>query len=260
MTKTRPYHYFLTGQQDARNVGMDTDELESLMGESPHLTRDAVLAAYINKYEATWKEAYAEANDFDVPVDVAWANWRQGWLSVEQGRSAASGRRHNPATAPAAALRMYETFHARDPKDIGAFPSSFQIPHSIPVSGDAIHVCYRSDKRDPATGAVPKRPVDYIHEHDPGVGVYCVDGDGPMRNVPTSIRSVKGLVLLGDCLEFMYRDHAGDLIEVKGRRPLPLLYATPSGQALLVVSRDKKDLLAIMWGGSLRVEARGIVG
>lgn len=162
-------------------------------------------------------------------------------------------------TAPRKALEMYETFHARDPKRIGRFPSSFRIPEALQRVGDGIHVCYRSDKRDPETGRVPQKPVDYIHEHDPGVGVYMRDR-GRAVSVPSWIREVDALVLLGDCLEFVYRDDQGDEIEARGSRPLPYLYAIPSGKALLVVSRDHGELLAMMWGGNLKVEWRGIVG
>jgi len=40
---------------------------------------------------------------------------------------------------------------------------------------------------------------------------------------------------------------------------LPELYTIPAGTALLVVE-DKRHVAAIIWGGALGVECRGIVG
>lgn len=159
-------------------------------------------------------------------------------------------------------LQMYETFHAREPRKVGRFPSSFEIPDEICVVGRAIHVAYRSDKRDPETGIIPSKPVDYIHDHEKGVVVALTSDDraGEWRRTPASIADVDTLVYLGKCLEFKYRLRGGDEVLAEGRRPMPLLYATPAGKALFVVEHDKRKLLAVIWGGKLRIEWRGIVG
>jgi hypothetical protein len=169
--------------------------------------------------------------------------------------------RRNPAElAPGRrALKMYTDFHQLEPKKIGAFGSSFAIPSEVVLAGPAKNVLYRSGKRDPATLKKPPRPLDYIHEHDDGVKVYRTDlRDGSVRRVPDFITGVGELVLLGQCLGFAYLDHDGEEIEAQVRTPYPELYTIPSGRALLVV-QDKRRVLALIWGGRLGVEPRGIV-
>lgn len=155
---------------------------------------------------------------------------------------------------------MYHDFHQLEPRRIGAFGARFDIPSEAILVGDAKNVLYRSDKLDPATLKKPKRPVDYIHEHDAGVKVYRTDreSDGPVRSVPQFITGVGELVLLGQCLGFAYIDPDGEEIEAEVRTPYPELYTIPSGRALLVV-QDKRRVLALIWGGRLGVEPRGIV-
>jgi hypothetical protein len=152
---------------------------------------------------------------------------------------------------------MYRTFHQNDPKRITK-SSSLRVPKQARLVGDALEVLYRSDKRDPSTGKQPRKPIDYIHEHDEGVKVYLPDGRAD-TDVPDFIHTTTELVLLGDCLGFTYYDEEGDQeIEAQVSRPLPELYTIPSGRALLVI-QNKRTILAIIWGGRLGVEARGIV-
>jgi hypothetical protein len=119
-------------------------------------------------------------------------------------------------------------------------------------------VLYRSDKLDPETGRQPRKPIDYIHEHDGGVHVYRTDGRADTE-VPRFISGAKELVLLGQCLGFAYEDvDGGEEVEAQVRTPYPDLYTIPSGRALLVI-QGRRSVLAIIWGGRLGVEARGIV-
>jgi hypothetical protein len=76
--------------------------------------------------------------------------------------------------------------------------------------------------------------------------------------VPAFIRDADSLVLLGDCLGFTYENEYGEAIEASATNPLPELYTIPSGRALVVV-QSKRTVLALLWGGKLGVEARGIV-
>lgn len=158
------------------------------------------------------------------------------------------------------ALEMYETFNGYQPKKIGAFPSSFSIPTSTVLAGDAVEVLYRSGKLDPITRRKPKKPIDYIHDHDPGVKVYRSDLDGDEymeRRVPAFIAGTRELVLLGECLGLTYGTDIGDF-EMQVKAPYPELYTIPSGKALVVV-QDKRRVVALIWGGRLGVEWRGIV-
>lgn len=148
---------------------------------------------------------------------------------------------------------LFKEFHQFNPKNVGQFSSAFSIPARVTHVGEGAYVLYRSDKWE-------KKFNEYIHEHESGVKVCLVaDGDGPSIAVPSWLRSAKTLVRLGDCLGFAYTDREGTTIEAKTHRPLPELYAIPSGRALLVVE-GKKKLHALMWGGYIDVTARGIVG
>jgi len=157
-----------------------------------------------------------------------------------------------------AARDKYEEFHRYAPKKVGAFPASFKIPKRMRLAGKAKWVTYRSGKVDPATLKKPRKPVDYIHEHDAGVMTYIKD-DEPDTDVPEKFRDVGALVLLGQCLGFCVKDADGEEVEAEGKAPLPELYTTPDGKCLFVI-QDKRDVLAMSWGGGLGVFARGIDG
>jgi hypothetical protein len=161
------------------------------------------------------------------------------------------------------AVEKYVEFHRYEPADIGTFAAAMEIPAEMVCVGPATHVLYRSGKVDPATLRLPKRPRNYIHDHDAGVFCYVPmaqeETDGETVRVPAWIREVKALTLLGQCLGFRYRDEDGDVVCVEGIPPMPELYCTPDGRCLLVI-QDKRQVLAAMWGGVLGVEGRGIVG
>lgn len=164
----------------------------------------------------------------------------------------------NPAPTPGKkALEMYEAFNGYRPKKVGVFPASFRIPTTVALAGEAVEVLYRSSKLDPTTRQKPKRPIDYIHDHDAGVKVYRTDLEGNERRVPDFITGVNELVLLGECLGLAYATD-GEETEMQVAKPYPELYTIPSGKALLVV-QDKRHVVALIWGGRLGVEARGIV-
>jgi hypothetical protein len=152
------------------------------------------------------------------------------------------------------ALRLYEDFNKYEPKRIAY--SNVRIPTKVELLGEALNVDYRSGKRDPETLRLPKKPINYTHEHEGGVKAYeC--GHGGDVTVPDWIRDTEGLVRLGLCLGFGYEDGEGPC-EVEGRAPLPTLYSIPSGRALLIVQGTK--VLAMIWGGQLDVLPEGIVG
>jgi len=157
-------------------------------------------------------------------------------------------------------LDLYRKFWKLDPRRVGEFERGFKIPRRARLAGEAVHVMYRSGKCDPLTHVKPDKPIDYIHEHEKGVRVYRCDSEnvGPMVSVPNFITSASELVLLGQSLGFCYRDDTDTEIEAVPRRPYPELYAIPSGRALLVV-QDKAEVVALIWGGRLDVEGRGIV-
>jgi hypothetical protein len=151
-------------------------------------------------------------------------------------------------------LKLYLDFHKNEPRRVGHF--DLRIPATVSLLGEGKNVLYRSDKRDPDTGAQPRKPIDYIHEHEGGVGCFKA---GRTHAVPAWIRSAPGLVKLGACLGFAFADADGEVVEVEARAPYPVLYAIPSGKALVVVEGGRK-VVAMMWGGGLDVRPEGIVG
>lgn len=156
-------------------------------------------------------------------------------------------------------VRKYVEFHQFSPRKIGRFHSSFEIPREAKLAGPAVNVLYHSDKLNPTT-LEDEGWIDYIHEHEAGVNLYRTDAgfDGPIRKVPRRIWNAPSLVRLGDSLGFAYEGEDGKLVEGKAKKPLPELYTTPDGKALIVV-QSKRRVLALIWGGRLGVEARGIV-
>lgn len=173
--------------------------------------------------------------------------------------------RANPAPeheAASEAIAKYREFHRYDPRKIGVFPDSFRIPDHMYRAGKADFVTYRSRKVDPETLRRPRNPVNYIHHHESGVVCYlprATDADGDRVDVPVRFRDAPALTRLGDCLGFCFEDLDGEKCEVESRDPKPDLYTTPDGECLLVI-QSRKTVLAMMWGGSLGVFARGIDG
>lgn len=150
------------------------------------------------------------------------------------------------------AVLKYEEFTSFEPDDIGYFSRALTIPRYVALVGEAKWVMYRSNKWE-------KKFHDYIHEHEGDVGCYRVGAAGERTKVPDWVCDTKAFTKLGDCLGFRYIDHDGYPVDAEARKPLPELYCTPSGECLLVIE-DKSRVVAMMWGGALRVEDVGIVG
>lgn len=142
-------------------------------------------------------------------------------------------------------IQKYMEFHDYDPKDVGMFPKSFRLPRTVEKAGQALWVCYRSSKWDDGTH-------DYIHEHSKGAMCYWPDGT---LNTPKRIIHCQTLVDLGRCLGFGYNDGSKQDIDLSSKHQL---YCTPDGRALIIVE-NKLRVLALIWGGKLRVEDRGII-
>lgn len=157
------------------------------------------------------------------------------------------------------AVKQYVAFHQHEPKKIGPFHPELAIPDEVICVGKAVNVLYASDKLNPTTGE-DEGWIDYIHDHSSGVNVYRCDRGavGEPCKVPAWIRNVKELTWLGDCLGFEYKSPELGTVNAQATDPQPELYAIPSGKALLVI-QSKRKVLAIIWGGKLGVEPRGIV-
>lgn len=158
------------------------------------------------------------------------------------------------------AERLYKTFHQFEPTKVGEFSKGFGIPNEATHVGYAKNMLYSSDKLNPTTGE-DEGWIRYIHKHESGVRMYVLDDacEGEWKSVPQWICNAKALVRLGDCDGFEYVDFQGKTHKAKSTGRKPEWYCVPSGKALLVI-QDKKRVLAIVYGGSLRVEWRGVVG
>jgi hypothetical protein len=161
-----------------------------------------------------------------------------------------------------AAEAKFTEFHRFPPRKLGEFADGFAIPRIVYHAGAGRWVTYRSDKTDPETLKKPRAPINYIHEHNAGVGYYLsspTEHTTKRCDVPERFIEVDALALLGINLGYCFVTDDGEEIEAVSTKPKPELYATPDGKCLLVV-QSKKKVLAMAWGGALGVFARGIDG
>jgi hypothetical protein len=126
---------------------------------------------------------------------------------------------------------------------------------------------YTSDKLNPTTGK-DEGKVQYYHDHGKGDEAprlylsdrFADDEGGELRAIPQWIRADDATLCLigqGDGIDF--KNFEGEKIEYRSTRPYPKWWATSNGKALLLIQGDR-EVLAIIWGGRLRVEPRGVVG
>lgn len=149
----------------------------------------------------------------------------------------------------------FARFHNFDPKRV-EYSSLANIPKTICVVGYCEWVTYRSDKWREGTH-------DYIHEITsyPKVVVGVVGStDGQIRKVPKRIQNTRSVSLIGKCLGWghMGIDGDGEGQEARPRGNYEWWWSSP-GKAL-IVTHNRRKVVAIVWGGELNMEARGIVG
>ena len=152
------------------------------------------------------------------------------------------------------AVEVFEDFHDFDVRDVGQFASSVRIPPRVYKAGPCQWVTYRSDKWGKGT-------YDYIHdiETKPRVKVGLVSSRTHTTiKVPKRIQQTETLTFLGRALGFGYLDADGEEVEAKLGRGYEW-YWSSAGRALILIA-SKRRVHAIIWGGGLNVERRGIVG
>ena len=247
----------------------------SPVGRGADWIRATPRAVYVFSDGRPYLDPYREAERvFDMTSDIlredgrewSWESYNSAvqYFMVGAGPVASGARggrrripRQNPSPNPRElAVSKFKEFWRQEPTKIGEFPSSFKIPARVHKLGRMIHVLYESKKTDPETMKKPKRPLAYIHESK--ADVFDLQGELDTAT-PDFIVNAEALVCLGQCLGFKWRDGGGDEHEAEGTDPLPDLWCTPDGHALLVI-QSRRTVLAVMWGDGLRVEARGIVG
>lgn len=177
--------------------------------------------------------------------------------------------RRNPASPEVreAAVAKFREFHRYEPKKVTDFPRGFKIPTEMVCVGPAKHTMYRSGKVDPSTLKKPKRPIDYIHQHDAGVKYYMAPDDEDLDEleiesdhvaIPRSFAQAEALVKLGESIGGAF-EVDGEQVDFEAVSPLPELYCTTDGKCLLVI-QDRREVLAMIYGGALGVFGRGIDG
>jgi hypothetical protein len=182
-------------------------------------------------------------SSYDEDGDLAWD---------EDKRTSTRG---NPAPPPGApqATKTFESFNDYPSKGTFKFDREIVVPERMPVAGPCKWVTYKSDKWGDGTH-------DYIHKITSYPRVKCalVGGDFPERTIPAKIRSAKTLSQIGlRALGFAY-DQDGEEVEAKVPRGTEWFWSQ-SGRALYLI-HNKRKLVAVIWGGKLNVEPRGIVG
>lgn len=159
------------------------------------------------------------------------------------------------------ARKLYVEFHQFDPVDEGEFCPGFEIPTEAFYVGEARTMFYTSNKLNPETGK-DEGSIRYFHPHEGDVQLCITDEndiEGEWMEIPEWIHEVTTLVLLGQCDGYKFKDLDGRIREAEATGRKPEWYCIPSGRALLVI-QDKRRVLAIVWGGELNVEWRGVVG
>ena len=155
------------------------------------------------------------------------------------------------------AKKLFETFHQFSHRELVASPAV--IPKQAHCVGIAQTMYYTSDKLNPLSGE-DEGHQSYYHDHGKKVTLCLTDADeGYLRKIPKWIHESKSLVLLGECDGFDYENLDGELIEARMNDQYTDWYAVPSGKALLAIYKER-EILAILWGGDLHIEWRGVVG
>jgi hypothetical protein len=171
------------------------------------------------------------------------------------------GRRRSPraATPPdfERAAAVVEDFNDRDLRGRGRFTRTIAIPAELPLGGPVTWLTYRSDKWNDGTH-------EYIHKitSQPHVRVAIPGHPGTPVRIPQKIRDAVTLSQIGmRALGFAYKDpsQGDEEVEAKIRGGKAAWYWSPTAKALYLIENRSK-LLAVIWGGKLDVEPRGIVG
>ncbi len=154
-----------------------------------------------------------------------------------------------------AAVEVFEDFHDFDHRRIGKFDGRMRIPSAVWVPGPCKYVTYKSDKWGKGT-------YEYIHTITsfPRVRIGLVEKfDGARRvTVPARVQKVEAVTLIGRCTGFSYVDVDGEAVECATNAKHEWFWS-PSAKALILVE-GKRRVVAVVWGGKLNVEPRGIVG
>lgn len=179
---------------------------------------------------------------------------------VEAAQNADRGIKNNPGhrigTRPpgvSQATKTFEDFNEYPSKGATKFAREIVVPERMPSPGPCRWLTYRSNKWNDGTH-------DYIHTITSYPRVKCaMAGEKyPTIKIPIKIREANtltqiGLRALG--FAFEYDDH-----EYEAKVPAGTEWFWSQTARALYLIQNKRKLVALIWGGTLNVEARGIVG
>lgn len=154
------------------------------------------------------------------------------------------------------AVAKFVEFHRNDPSKV--WQEDFALPIHVDVIGANTNVRYASTKVDPSTLKKPRGKQGYTHDHHVGVRIGTPAAYG--FRLPAYVSQAEALISLGDCLGFDYKDAAGKEFSKDYHTPNVGLFCADHGHALYIIQLKPRKCLYVIWGGNLRVEARGIVG
>jgi hypothetical protein len=175
-----------------------------------------------------------------------------GTWSREQTRANPSRRSVRPPGV-SQATKTFESFNEYPSKGVSKFAKEIVVPERMPSPGPCRWVTYRSDKWKNGTH-------DYIHKISSYPRVKCVMAgeDYPTVKVPLKVRNATTLTQIGlRALGFAF-EYDGEEYEAKVPAGTEWFWSQ-SARALYLI-QNKRKLIALVWGGQLNVEARGIVG
>ncbi len=151
------------------------------------------------------------------------------------------------------ATKTFEDFNEYPSKGVSKFAREIVVPERMPYPGPCRWVTYRSDKWKNGTH-------DYIHTIASYPRVKCVMAgeDYPTVKVPLAVRNATTLTQIGlRALGFAF-EYDGDECEAKVPAGTEWFWSQ-TARALYLIA-NKRKLVALVWGGDLNVEPRGIVG
>ena len=151
------------------------------------------------------------------------------------------------------ATKTFEGFNEYPSKGASKFAREIIVPERMPYPGPCRWVTYRSDKWKNGTH-------DYIHTITSYPRVKCVMAgeDYPTVKVPLAVRNATTLTQIGlRALGFAF-EYDDDEYEAKVPAGTEWFWSQ-TARALYLI-QNKRKLIAVIWGGNLNVEPRGIVG
>lgn len=164
-----------------------------------------------------------------------------------------AGRKTARPPGVSQAAETFEGFNEYEAKGAYRFAKEIVVPDRIPIAGPCKWVTYKSDKWNDGTH-------DYIHTITSYPRVKCglLGYDYPTKIVPAKVRDVTTVTQIGlRALGFAF-ERDGEEFEAK----LPTgteWFWSQTGRSLYLIQKKRK-LVAVIWGGELNIEPRGIVG